>query len=112
MANDKVNPNVQDYSNKYDEETAAELTSAVYPVSGQEAYETINKFRFNSRVYGIASLAFAILSFFFYPYIAALIGIVLGFIAQRKGEITLGAWAIGICALSIILSLLVVPIPL
>ena len=51
MANDKVDPNVQDYSNKYGEETAAELTSTVYPVSSQEAYERINEFRGNSSVW-------------------------------------------------------------
>jgi hypothetical protein len=60
---------------------------------------------------GIAGLALAlsILSLFVMPIILGAAGIIIGFIARRRGATTLGAWAIGIGAVSIIVGLFILP---
>jgi hypothetical protein len=51
----------------------------------------------------------SILSLFFLPIILGAAGIILGFIARRKGALTLGAWAIGIGVVSIIVGTFILP---
>ncbi|WP_027407819.1 DUF456 domain-containing protein [Anoxybacteroides tepidamans] len=58
---------------------------------------------------GWTALALAILSLFIMPIILGAAGIIVGFIARRRGAETLGAWAIGIGAVSIIVKLFILP---
>ncbi|MCG3085791.1 DUF4190 domain-containing protein [Anoxybacillus sp. LAT_35] len=61
----------------------------------------------NGRGIGWLALALSIVSLFLMPVIMGAAGIIFGFIARRRGAETLGAWAIGIGAVSIILSFFV-----
>ena len=94
-------------ANVYHEEIAAEMIRTPYKRFEQGA----NKPQKGnlSRLIGFAALFLSVLSFFVAPFVCGIIAIVLGFIAQRKGEISIGAWAIGISALSIILAIFIIP---
>lgn len=59
--------------------------------------------------YGRFALVLSILSLFFLPIILGAAGIILGFIARRKGALTLGSWAIGIGVVSIIVGTFILP---
>ena len=61
----------------------------------------------SGRGVGWLALALSVVSLFLMPVIMGAAGIIFGFIAQRRGAETLGAWAIGIGAVSIILSFFV-----
>lgn len=61
----------------------------------------------DGRGVGWLALALSIVSLFLMPVIMGAAGIIFGFIARRRGAETLGAWAIGIGAVSIILSFFV-----
>ncbi|AST06763.1 hypothetical protein AF2641_07775 [Anoxybacillus flavithermus] len=61
----------------------------------------------NGRGVGWLALALSVVSLFLMPVIMGAAGIIFGFIARRRGAETLGAWAIGIGAVSIILSFFV-----
>jgi hypothetical protein len=58
---------------------------------------------------GWAALALSILSLFVMPILFGAAGIVLGFVARRRGAESLGAWAIGIGAISIIVGIFILP---
>jgi hypothetical protein len=60
---------------------------------------------------GIAGLALAlsVLSLFVLPILLGAAGIIIGFIARRRGATTLGTWAIGIGAVSIIVGMFILP---
>jgi hypothetical protein len=58
---------------------------------------------------GIAALVLSILSLFVMPILFGAAGIILGFIARRRGAEGLGNWAIGLGAVSIIVGLFIVP---
>lgn len=58
---------------------------------------------------GGLALALSILSLFVLPIVLGAAGIIIGFIARRRGATTLGAWAIGIGAISIIVGMFVLP---
>jgi hypothetical protein len=58
---------------------------------------------------GTLALALAILSLFVLPILFGAAGIVLGFVARRRGAIGLGAWAIGIGAVSIVIGIFILP---
>ncbi|MFD2446079.1 hypothetical protein ACFSO7_19145 [Bacillus sp. CGMCC 1.16607] len=58
---------------------------------------------------GFAAIILSILSLFVLPVLFGAAGIVLGFIARRKGSEGLGNWAIGLGALSIIIGIFIVP---
>jgi hypothetical protein len=58
---------------------------------------------------GIAALALSVISLFILPVILGAAGIVVGFVARRKGLTTLGSWAIGVGAASMIISLFFAP---
>lgn len=94
-------------ANIYHEEIAAEMIRTPY----RRYEEGANKRKKGnmSRVIGFTALFLSVLSFFIAPFVCGIFAIVLGFIAQRKGEISIGAWAIGISALSIILAIFIIP---
>jgi len=58
---------------------------------------------------GWAALIISILSLFVAPILFGAVGIVLGFIARRRGATGLGSWAIGIGAISIIVGMFILP---
>jgi hypothetical protein len=58
---------------------------------------------------GILALVLSILSLFIAPIILGAAGIVIGFIARRRGAAALGAWSIGLGILSIVTRLLISP---
>ncbi|KAA0560514.1 DUF4190 domain-containing protein [Rossellomorea aquimaris] len=97
-----------DVSKEYREETAAEIAA---PMSVSRDFEEDNAedTTTSGRVLGYSALALSILSLFILPVIMGAAGIVLGFVARRRGAEMLGAWAIGIGAVSIIIGLFVLP---
>ncbi|ENH97487.1 hypothetical protein J416_05733 [Gracilibacillus halophilus YIM-C55.5] len=60
-------------------------------------------------VYGWAGLIVAIVSFFIWPLVMSIGGIVLGMISKSQGADTLGNAAIIVSAISLVLSLILIP---
>jgi hypothetical protein len=58
---------------------------------------------------GIAALALSIISLFVLPILFGAAGIILGFVARRRGAEGLGSWAIGIGVISIIVGMFILP---
>ncbi|WP_238941779.1 hypothetical protein [Bacillus sp. REN10] len=58
---------------------------------------------------GYAGLIASILALFMLPVLFGAIGIVLGFMARRRGSEGLGAWAIGIGVVALVVGLFVLP---
>ncbi|WP_241657839.1 DUF4190 domain-containing protein [Anaerobacillus alkaliphilus] len=58
---------------------------------------------------GAFAIVLSIISLFFLPVILGAAGIIVGFIARRNGATGLGNWAIGIGAVSIVLTLFFSP---
>jgi hypothetical protein len=102
------NPEVEVVQNKYNEETAAELTTPMALGSDFERDEA-EETNASGRILGYSALALSILSLFIVPVLFGAAGIVLGFVARRRGTEALGAWAIGIGAVSIIVGIFVLP---
>lgn len=96
----------QNEKEKYNEETSADLTPH-HTFLEEKVYPEVKKSRLTARIIGYIGLLLAVISLFFFPYTLGVIAIIFGFIAQRKGEISFGAWAIGIGAFSIIISLFI-----
>ncbi|MEH6941201.1 DUF4190 domain-containing protein [Bacillus sp. JJ722] len=92
-------------NHNYHEETAAEV-AVPYDVGNTDVNRTEEV---GGKGLGYTALAFAILSLFFAPLLWGTVGIVLGFMAVRKGRVSLGSWAIGISAFSMIVRLFFVP---
>ncbi|OLS41673.1 hypothetical protein BTR25_03755 [Bacillus sp. MRMR6] len=99
---------------EYREETAAEIAAPV-PVTRptfRERSKADNGAGTGTNAgtgIGWAALALSILSLFVMPILFGAVGIVLGFVARRKGAQGLGAWAIGIGAVSIIVGIFILP---
>lgn len=58
---------------------------------------------------GWLALALSIIALFFLPVIMGAAGIIIGIIARRQGAGTLGAWAIGVGAAAIVITLFAAP---
>jgi hypothetical protein len=58
---------------------------------------------------GFAALALSIISLFVLPILFGAAGIILGFVARRRGANSLGNWAIGLGAISIIVGMFILP---
>ena len=102
------NPETDVSREDYREETAAEI-AAPMNVSRDFEHDAVEDTTTSGRVLGYSALALSILSLFILPVIMGAAGIVLGFVARRRGAEMLGAWAIGIGAVSIIVGLFVLP---
>ncbi|MBW3114314.1 MULTISPECIES: DUF4190 domain-containing protein [Bacillaceae] len=102
------NPETDVDRDDYREETAAEI-AAPMNVSRDFENDAVEDTTTSGRVLGYSALALSILSLFILPVIMGAAGIVLGFVARRRGAEMLGAWAIGIGAVSIIVGLFVLP---
>ncbi|MGM0844227.1 MAG: DUF4190 domain-containing protein [Bacillota bacterium] len=102
------NPEVEVVQNKYNEETAAELTTPMALGSDfeKDAAEETNT---SGKILGYSALTLSIMSLFIVPVLFGAAGIVLGFVAKRRGTEALGTWAIGIGAISIIVGIFVLP---
>lgn len=98
--------------NVFHEETAAELSAPVILKRDRE-YKSVDT-RGDGRVnegkgIGYLGIALSIISLFMLPVILGAAGIIVGFIARRRGAKTLGAWAIGIGAASLVLGIFILP---
>lgn len=96
-----------DKKKEYQEEIATEFS---FPYSIRERQARSEQRRKDAlskaRSVGYISLLFAVISLFFAHFFIGAAGILLGFYTLRKGEITLGSWAIGIGGLSLIIGFL------
>jgi lipopolysaccharide export LptBFGC system permease protein LptF len=99
--------------NEYREETAAEIAA---PVSLNRNYDRNDMDKqtalgtgAGANVMGWSALAVSLISLFFMPVILGAAAIVLGVMARRRGADTLGAWSIGIGAVSVIIGIFVLP---
>lgn len=92
----------------YSEESSAEIAAPVTFNNRAENTQQNAGATAGSGI-GIAALALSILSLFFLPVLFGAAGIVLGFVARRRGANALGAWAIGIGALSLIVGMFIRP---
>lgn len=61
------------------------------------------------KVMGTIALALSILSLFYSPVLFGAAGIIIGFIARRRGANGLGNWAMGIGVVSLIIGLFIAP---
>lgn len=92
----------------YKEETAAEIATPV-PVDRGREREDSGERAVGGAGMGTLALALSILSLFVLPILFGAAGIVLGFVARGRGAAALGAWAIGIGAISIIIGIFILP---
>ncbi|WP_163970016.1 DUF4190 domain-containing protein [Oceanobacillus halotolerans] len=91
------------------EEIAAELTADDYEGTlEREENETETDTQVNSAV-GWFALVLSLVSFFFMPIILGGAGIILGFISRNRGAETLGNTAIIAGAISILITMFVLP---
>ncbi|CDQ39639.1 MULTISPECIES: hypothetical protein [Virgibacillus] len=85
-----------------DEEFAAEMTADNYEpdVAGDDDVNT---------TFGWIGIALSVISFFIWPVIFGAAGIILGFMSRSRGADTLGNIAIAAGAISILITLFVLP---
>ncbi|MGX6442768.1 hypothetical protein ACWM35_06000 [Neobacillus sp. K501] len=103
-----IGEDIPNQPSEFREETAAEIAAPVPLVRGRD--RDVDRERAEGGVgMGWAALALSILSLFVMPILFGAAGIVLGFIARRRGAEGLGAWAIGIGAISIIVGIFILP---
>lgn len=103
-------PEDSEDSSSYREETAAEIAAPV-SLGRRRSFDDL-KGRAKGGAgtgTGYLALALSILSLFVMPILFGAAGIVLGFIARAKGADGIGAWAIGIGIVSIILGIFIIP---
>lgn len=99
------------YDQEFEEETAMEYANGM-GVTRSEANETDNANLDDvtaGRGVGTFAIVLSILSLFFLPILLGAAGIVVGFISRRAGANALGNWAIGIGAVSIIMTVFFSP---
>jgi hypothetical protein len=100
----------RDVNNDFDfmEETSAEIT-APYRDNANRADNRATEDATEGRGIGWLALTLSIISLFVLPVLLGAAGIILGFIARRRGAEGLGAWAIGIGVVSIIVGVFILP---
>ncbi|WP_396133959.1 hypothetical protein [Bacillus sp. SLBN-46] len=104
----EIGASVPIHSHGYREETAAEIAAPV-PVIRRDVRTGDRERAEGGTGIGTLAIALSILSLFVMPILFGAAGIVLGFVARRRGAEGLGAWAIGIGAISIILGMFILP---
>ncbi|MDN5386770.1 DUF4190 domain-containing protein [Bacillus sp. LB7] len=91
------------------EETAAEV-APTYRTDNRDNGEARNDAdAAGGRVTGYIGLALSIISLFMLPVLLGIAGIIVGYIARRQGAAGLGAWAMGIGAVSLVLGIFITP---
>lgn len=94
----------------FDEETAAELTEPYRAKNDSDRRSDVEDAnRDNAGWIGYAALAISIISLFIFPVLLGIVGIIVGFIARRRGAGALGAWAIGIGVVSLLIGIFITP---
>jgi len=86
------------------EEFAAEMTADDYQHQSDEDREGDS-----ITMYGWIGIALSVISFFMWPIVLGAAGIIFGFVSRSKGADTLGNIAIAAGAISIIISLFLIP---
>jgi hypothetical protein len=104
----KVGASVPIRSSEFREETAAEIAAPV-PLIRKKDQEGQGEKAVGGTGMGTLALVLSILSLFVMPILFGAAGIVLGFVARRRGAEKLGAWAIGIGAISIVIGIFILP---
>lgn len=108
--NEGIDEKNQNGAADYTEETSAELAAPmVYDRGENKEGERDRETATGGRGVGIVGLALSIISLFVLPILFGATGIVLGFIARRRGATSLGSWAIGIGVVSIIVGMFILP---
>lgn len=90
---------------RYREETAAEIAAPAPVIRNRGSEEESTT---GGRGLAYSALALSILSLFILPVLFGAAGIVLGFMARRRGS-ELGTWAIGIGVISILIGIFILP---
>jgi hypothetical protein len=90
----------------YHEETSAELAEPL-TLRTNGAFNSERKESTGTGI-GLSALALSILSLFVFPVLFGIAGIILGFVARKRGASS-GSWAMGIGAVSLILGLFILP---
>lgn len=94
----------------FDEETAAELTEPYRARNDSERRDDVEDVnQDNAGWIGYVALAISIISLFIFPVLLGIVGIIVGFIARRRGAQALGAWAIGIGVVSLLIGIFITP---
>ncbi len=104
----KIGASVPIRSSEFREETAAEIAAPV-PLIHRREHEGQREKAVGGTGMGTLALVLSILSLFVMPILFGAAGIVLGFVARRRGATRLGAWAIGIGAISIVIGIFILP---
>ncbi|PLT31009.1 hypothetical protein CUU66_05445 [Peribacillus deserti] len=100
----------RDFQRNNQEETSTELAPGTRSFTRDESRNTRLTGMAAGKGMGYAALIVSILSLFVAPILFGIVGIVLGFLARRNNESrTLGYWAIGIGAFSLIIGTLILP---
>lgn len=95
-------------NSRYQEETSAELAAAPKQNGRYEKRSDDSGRASNGAVVGAIALILSILSLFMMPFIMGILGIIVGFSARKRGS-SMGSWAIGIGAVSIIVGIFILP---
>ncbi|MBP2241641.1 hypothetical protein J2Z40_002213 [Cytobacillus eiseniae] len=93
----------------YSEETSAELAAPISFDRSMNREERNQEAASAGKGIGFAALILSIVSLFVLPVLFGAVGIVLGFVAMRRGSTSLGSWAIGIGAASIVIGMFILP---
>lgn len=109
-----ITPLDQEIERDYNTESAAEIAAPVYvnrnnTKSDYKSEDVNQDGQTAGRGMGFLALAMSIISLFFLPVLLGAAGIIVGFIARRKGAKTIGAWAIGIGIVSLVLGIFITP---
>lgn len=96
-----------DKERSYREEAAAEVGAFERKKDDEDFKSDVNDD--SGRNLGWLALALSIISLFVLPVFLGAVGIIVGFIARRRGSESLGSWAIGIGIVSVLLGLFVLP---
>jgi hypothetical protein len=96
------------------EETSAEIATPQYYNGMRETkldthHDRTSGVGYGGTLVGTIALIVSILSLFMMPFLLGIIGIIGGFISRSKGAKSLGSWAIGIGAVSIIVGIFISP---
>ncbi|WP_224773253.1 DUF308 domain-containing protein [Metabacillus idriensis] len=111
LREDKVGYNRPDVSEDYKEETAAEIAApaTLRRDADYDRDEEKSDTAADGRRMGYLAIVLSVISLFVFPVILGAAGIIVGFIARRRGAEALGVWAIGIGIVSLILGIFILP---
>lgn len=90
----------------YREETSAELAEP-FTLKSREARDNDTEAGSGTGI-GLLALALSIISLFVFPVLCGIAGVILGFVARRRGARS-GTWAMTIGAISLVLGLFILP---